>query len=398
LLRNPLLLAEGESGEEYILVRRHSAWLKYWLAKFPDWTLHVDKDVVRLRKLPPDLLDETRQAVDRASGTVFSRRRYALLCLALAALERADRQITLGQIADRVMEFVSADQDLSRHGLLFDIGNYDQRRELIHVIRLLMDTGVLRKLDGDERQFLNRNVTTDVLYDINRSVLAAILNVSRSPSAIERMETGERPSLERVAELIDDPMGPGASNEGARSRTIRSRLVRILLDDPILYFHELNGEERLYLEQHRSYLLAQIYEATGLRAEVRGEGIAMVDDDGSLTDVLLPEESTDGHLSLLVAGWLAEFARNHSGEAVPRSIVQQYVGSLIAVHGSRWRKEVREPGAEAQLTEDALLRLRALRLVRLTDEGVLPLPACGRYAACNLIGGPAMELTGTNEE
>src|SRR5215471_16043279 len=112
LLRKPLLLAEGESGEEYALVRRHSAWLKYWLAKFPEWTLHIDKEVVRLRKLPPDLLDETRQAIDRASGTVFSRRRYALLCLALAALERADRQITLGQIADRVMEFVSADQDL----------------------------------------------------------------------------------------------------------------------------------------------------------------------------------------------------------------------------------------------------------------------------------------------
>ena len=52
--------------------------------------------------------------------------------------------------------------------------------------------------------------------------------------------------------------------------------------------------------------------------------------------------------------------------------------SLIQIHGSRWRKEVREAGA---LTEDALLRLRGLRLIQFTDGGVVPLAACGRYAA-----------------
>src|ERR1051326_8595527 len=87
LLRNPLLLPEGDAAEDYILVRRHSVWLKHWLAEFPAWSLHIDKEVIRLRKLPPDLLDETRPAVDRASGTVFSRRRYAFLCLVLAVLE-----------------------------------------------------------------------------------------------------------------------------------------------------------------------------------------------------------------------------------------------------------------------------------------------------------------------
>src|SRR4029077_1144675 len=134
-----------------------------------------------------DLLDETRQAVDRASGSVFSRRRYALLCLALAALERSDQQTTLGQIADTIVEFASADQDLSRHGILFDIENYDQRRDLVHAIRLLRDTGVLRKLEGDEPQFLSQNTSADVLYEVNRPVLAAILNLTCSPSAMERM-------------------------------------------------------------------------------------------------------------------------------------------------------------------------------------------------------------------
>src|ERR1041385_2099728 len=383
LLRNPLLFAEGETAEEYILVRRHSAWLKHWLAKFPQWNLHVGKEVARLRKLPPDLVDETRQAVDRASGSVFSRRRYALLCLALAALERSAEQATLGQIADAIIELASADRDLSRHGILFDIENYDQRRDLVHAIRLLKDIGLLHKLEGDERQFLSRNTSSDVVYKVHRPALAAILNLPCSPSAMERMQPAEQPPRKYVTRMMDDPV-PAAE---ARTRQIRARLVRILLDDPILYFCDLNEEERRYLEQHRSYLLAQIYEATGLLGEIRREGIAMVDDEGDLTDVLLPEENAEGHLSLLVVGWLAEFSRNNPGEALSQSTVQQYVLGLIQTHSSQWRKEMREPGAEAQLTDDTLFRLRALRLIRRTDDGIIPLPACARYAGCNLLDG-----------
>jgi hypothetical protein len=68
--------------------------------------------------------------------------------------------------------------------------------------------------------------------------------------------------------------------------------------------------------------------------------------------------------------------------------VEQYVRSLIRVHG---RKEVREASAEARLTEDMLLRLRALRLIQLTADGVIPLAACGRYAVRDSINGRANE-------
>jgi hypothetical protein len=59
--------------------------------------------------------------------------------------------------------------------------------------------------------------------------------------------------------------------------------------------------------------------------------------------------------------------------------VEQHVRDLIQVHGPKWRKAVTSPGAEAQLAEDTLWRLRALRLVRITTEGVVPLAAIGRY-------------------
>ena len=74
-----------------------------------------------------------------------------------------------------------------------------------------MDTGVLRRLEGEEQEFLNRNGSSDVLYTINRSILAAILNVSRSASTIE-----EDVRAKRAGRLIDDPT-PNTEDERNQS-------------------------------------------------------------------------------------------------------------------------------------------------------------------------------------
>jgi uncharacterized protein (TIGR02678 family) len=385
LLRNPLLLSSGETAEGHALVRRHSVWLKQWLTTFPGWTLHIDAEVVRLRKTPPDLSDGTRPAIDATSGSPFSRRRYALLCLALLALERSERQTTLGKIAEMIMDVVAADKNLQAAGMVFDISSHDQRRDLVHAVRFLLNRGLLRKVDGDEQEFLNRTGSSDALYEINRATLAVMLNVARSPVALEAAAQATpdasvsvlRSTVERGTRIIEDP--PPATEE-ARSRRIRARLVRILLDEPVLYFRDLNSEELAYLERERGYLLRQIREAAGLIPEIRREGIAMLDDAGDLTDVKLPEKGTDGEVALLLAEWLAEHLRTNPGTAVTIQSVQQQVAKLIKAHGSRWRKSVHERGAEMRVAEDALLRLQGLRLVEMTPEGVVPLAANGRYA------------------
>jgi uncharacterized protein (TIGR02678 family) len=383
LLQTPLMPAVGETAAAYALVRRHFTWLKNWLAKFPEWSLSIDQDVARLRKSPADLLDETRPAVDATSGSAFSRRRYALLCLALAALERSERQTTLGKVAESIVEFVAADPDLQAAGLVFDISNHDQRRDLVHAVRLLLELGLLRRIDGDEQLFLQRTGAADALYEIDRAILSVMLNISQSPSALEAAGKLESPNQalqprKTEARLVLDE--PAPATEEANDRRIRARLMRTLLDDPVLYFHDLNREERAYFERHRGYLIQQIREATGLVPEIRHEGIAMVDDSGNLTDLRLPEEGTDGHAASLLAAWLAEQMRKSPGNPIPFEAVEQYLHSLIQIHGPKWRKAVTNPGAETQLAEDALWRLRALRLVRITSDGVVPLAAIGRYA------------------
>jgi uncharacterized protein (TIGR02678 family) len=369
LLRQPLLAAGSDHDQELELIRRHRDWLHEWLGRNTGWTLRVDSEVARLVKRPGDLDDATRPARDPRHHAPFTRRRYVLLCLALASLERSERQTTLGSVADAVVEAVAADPVLAEAGIELTLDSRDQRRDLVQVMRTLLELRVLERVHGDEEQYLHER--GDVLYTINRPVLTSMLAVSRGPSTIEADD------LEGRLAALTEEVTP--ETESARNRRIRTTLTRRLLDDPVLYLDQLAPDELAYLRGQRAQLLGQVEAATGLVREVRREGIAMVDERGDLTDLALPEEGTDGHLTLLLAEHLAAVARERPGAPVSLTSLHRHVAGLIERHRRIWRKNVAEPGAEIALTERTVDRLEALRLVRRTAGGVVPLPAVARF-------------------
>jgi uncharacterized protein (TIGR02678 family) len=177
--------------------------------------------------------------------------------------------------------------------------------------------------------------------------------------------------------LNDDPI---PASEESRRQWIRSHLVRTLLDDPVLYFHDLNDEELNFLERERGSLLREICDATGLIAEVRREGIALVDAAGDLTDLKLPDLGAENHLSLLLVRWFAERFKARKSETILTAEVDERVRELIHTHRSEWHKDIREAGAEMRMSEDALSRIRALRLIQVSPDGITPLPATCRYS------------------
>lgn len=107
----------------------------------------------------------------------------------------------------------------------------------------------------------------------------------------------------------------------------------------------------------------------------------MVDPAGrdALTDVLTPQEGTDGHVTLLVATYLGS-----SRHALPLADIEAHVAELAREHRAYWRKDAAEPGAERGLTQLAVDRLLSLRLVERRptvggDAGVRARPALSRF-------------------
>jgi uncharacterized protein (TIGR02678 family) len=371
LLATPLLTAAA-NAEDLALVRVHAAWLREWLGRNCGWTLHIEPELARLRKTPGHLGDGTRGARDGISGVPFSRRRYALYCLALAALERADRQTTLGNVAGDVLAAVAGEPAFVAAGLSFDLEGREARRDLVHVVRLLLGQRVLVRVHGQEEHFVDRR--GDVLYDVNRAALAAVLAVRRGPSTVSVSSFPER-----LAAVVEEPLAEG---DDARNRRLRTTLTRRLIDDPLLHYGELSEEELAYFISQRAHLIRQVHEATGLVGEVRREGVALVDPEGELTDERMPEEGTEGHVTLLVAEFLAAQARSVSRDhaaAIPLALVVARVAALKREHRAHWRKDALAPGAEVVLAREALARLEALSLVRRVADGVVPLPVLGRF-------------------
>jgi uncharacterized protein (TIGR02678 family) len=374
LLRRPLLTAESEP-EDVVLVRRYQVELRDWLSRETGWRLQVDAETARLFKSAPTLDDGTHPARGKA-GEPFGRRRYVVLCLALAVLERADAQTTLGRLAEEVLNS-AAEPDLA---FPFTLDSRAERSDLVAVVRLLLGWGVLRRVSGDEESYLS--ATGDVLYDVRRVVLASLLTGVRGPSTVTATRFEER-----LADLTDEPV---PDTDELRNRALRRGLTRRLLEDPVVYYDDLDDAERAYLVSQRAAITRRIEEATGLVAEVRAEGVAMVDPDDELTDVRMPEQRTDGHVTLLVAEYLA----SQVDVPVPVDRLRAHVRKMAKEHENYWRRGVTEPGADVELLATALEKLHALRLVAVAPgepAAVLARPAIARYAvqAPTIRTGPA---------
>ncbi len=379
LMRHPLLTPTTPDPAAFVLARRHAGWLAEWFAREVGWSLISDASVVRLKKTTGDWADDTRPAVlGTGSRTEFSRRRYVLLCLALAVLERAESQVTLGRMVDQVVA-LAADPALAAAEIVFTLADRDERADLAAVARLLLEVGVLTRVAGDEQSFVN--ATGDVLYDVDRDVLSGLLVVRRGPSMVTSDDARSSPA--RIEAISAEP---APDTDEARNRRFRHRLSRRLLDDPVVYYADLEDAEREYLAGQRGVLLRRLSAGTGLVAEVRAEGIALVDPTGESTDLGMPEEGTDGHVTLLVAERLARHLREHPGQGLPLDALHRHVRRLAAEHRTFWRRSAQDAGAEVELTATALHRLHRLGLISrppapdAPDPVALPLPALARFS------------------
>lgn len=363
LLMQPLMTA---AHPDFPLLRRHADSLREFLSREAGWVLQLERDCARLFKRPADLVDATRGAPG------FDRRRYVLLCLAAAVLERAEAQISLGHLGQELIQ-LAAEPALAASGFRFALDQLQERRDLVHVCRFLIGTGVLTRVAGEEEAYVAQS--GDVLYDVQRRVLAALLACARGPSTYAPgSEPADTPA--RLQALVDEFVADTAE---ARRNALRQKLARRLLDDPVVYLDELPAEERDYFLNQRGPMTRRLCDATGLVPEQRAEGSALIDPEGELSDARLPAEGTLAHATLLLASHLAEQWRADPQRWIGEAQIAAFVRTAADEFGKYWRKAEREPGAEVALARQALAQLDALRLIARDGAAVRARPALARF-------------------
>lgn len=369
LLAQPLLRASGPDAEVFRLIRRHADGLRRWFVDGPGWPLMIESEFARLVKVPGAPSNATYPAIDSRRNLPFNRRRYAWLCLALAILEKSERQTTLGDLAKEMERLGRGDPLLVEAGMEPVFDRRDARMDLVSVMRLLIEQGALLRIQGNEEGFIQDG--RDVLYTLNRALLARLPAFRRGPSSLADAAPGDRPAR------LQEALNPAAE---AGPRALRTRLLRLLLDTPVVYYAELTEAERDYLNSQRSRLLEFLQAGTGLIPEIRAEGIALTDPETGLTDLRMPEEGTDGHAALLLADYYAAHLRSpRAGSAIPYSQSEQHLRQCAKQHAHRWRRDTRDPAGLRSLHRSVVHRLCALQLLTHCGDELHPQPAIARY-------------------
>ncbi|MGZ4401533.1 MAG: TIGR02678 family protein [Gaiellaceae bacterium] len=358
LLTTPLL-SSARAADAVRLVRLHRDHLARWFSDELGYTLDASRtNVVRLAKTPG--AGHVARGLHTPSGREFDGRRYALTCVVMAGLEAAGERTTarvlFDQIAARANEI---------EGLSFDANAGADRRAFIHSVGVLRDLGVLELAEGDEERFV-RGHDGDALYRIRRDHLALMLAAPRPPSL-----------LREPAEMVD-PLP--ADTDEARTRRRRHRVTRALIDEPVVYFDDLDAEEIDYLNSQRARIERVLGERLGLDLEVRTEGLIAIDPDGELTDICFPDYGTAHAAALNICDELR--SRRDRGFGGPWALpdIEAFVRGVAADAGGSWRKSSTSPEGARDLTVEAIDLLAAMGLVRHDAGAVSARAALGRYA------------------
>jgi uncharacterized protein (TIGR02678 family) len=374
LLKTPLMCREHEA---FTLVRRHHPELRRRFADLLGYELALRGDHARLRKKPfesdasrPQRVHQANVHADRSRP--FTRRHYALFCLALATLERSAPQTIISWVAENVISMAR------EAGIPLDFNNRDHRQVLAEAIQALVDIGALSLVHGSAEVWVRGNDAGEdgaemSLYDVNHSVLADML-IARDISSCQNAED--------VIETADEY----APTDDGRNRRLRHRVARRLVEQPVLYINELADDERdYYVSSQRPHLDGRVGAWCGLQAERRAEGTAMVDTSTSseraLTDLRFPYNIADRQVALLLCPVLAE-AFIEDRPLVGRDALLRAVRDIVSQFSAL--EKLRDQESVALTLDEALSVLERMKLIRAHGEQWEALPALARFAGAEV--------------
>ncbi|MFC9967625.1 TIGR02678 family protein [Nocardia ignorata] len=379
LLAQPML-TERAAPDRFDVVRRRRDPITKWFDYYCGWSVVVEPRLgyARLTKVrtAPDATRPAKRV--RTQRTAFDRRRYVLLCVVAAELCTTP-VTTIGLLAGKVHAATVNDPVL----VGFDTANRIERRAFVDALRLLESYGVLDPVDGTADAYVDSE-QAKVLFRVDVTRLLRMFAITVGPSQLNvpvaevalRLPTmlGELTRESRYGDAAG-PLGrhTDAVSSTQRNLWLRHSVFRRVVDDPVLYFDDLDADELGYLTSITGRrFLREAAELSGFVLEERAEGVLFIDPDAIATDTRFPDDASTAKLAGLLL--LDEMVGPTTVEQLRRRAMN------LLERFPRWAKTYQAADGPARLVTDALIALTEFQLIRTTTAGlVIPLPAAARY-------------------
>lgn len=359
LLARPLI--DRSDPDALALVRRHRHDLARFFAEELGYRLDAARPgLARLAKAARP--GHVPRGLRTRSGRSFDGRRYALVCLILAALEGEGERTTAARLFRDVASRAAAVDDLP-----FSTEMASDRRAFVQSVQAIVDLGVLELAEGDEERFARAEEGGDALYRVDRERLALL------PAVVQPASLAASPEA-MLTETYPD-------TEDGSVRRRRHRVLRALLEQPVVYAEDLTPDEVDYLTGQRARIERVLDRWLGLTLEVRAEGWVAVDPDGDLSDIHWPGYGAPETAALRICDHLR--TRRLAGQDEPWAMpeVTAFVAGLAAEYAGYWRRDAGEGDGATLLAGQAVAILCSLRLATVAGGALVARPAAGRFAA-----------------
>ncbi|MEV0503845.1 TIGR02678 family protein [Streptomyces spectabilis] len=364
LLGRPVLLASTHC-EVLSLVHRHAVPLQHMFQQQLGYSLFIEASFARLVKHTDAALAGPVRRVRLGLRVPVPAVVYPLVCLAVAALlaPGVGGQVLISRLVDQMrQDAVGVGVEVSVYG--------SGRQPLARALQVLMLWGVLEEQDGTIEEWNAHEA--EGLLNIRRGLLPYLLT---RPLPVEE---GDVPKLWAAhAYPVQEP---------------RQSLRRKLVENPVVRREDLSEAEREVLSRNRSEISRQLQENFGLGLEVRLEGLAAFDLEGSdtgLSDERFPGPGTVRQAALLLADALVAGAqprggctawldgREVAGVSCAWRTVDQVLGTLVDRYSQVWAAKY--VGNIPRLRREAVGLLEAMSLAASDKDGLVLYPAVGRY-------------------
>lgn len=399
LLNRPFVSRQGDH-ETYQLVREHFRTLRDWFHEQTGWALIVTRQFAKLEKTPG------RYRPWMAIEGFRDGRDYGYFTYGLWFLEGLNegQQFLLSEMVETIREYLVA------AGLFVEWTVYDHRMSMARALKKLRELDVLVAVEGDETDWA-RVGDADVLYQassLSRYVLQRLpddigdytsilveevddVSEGASDNAIEALDTPvhgvERSDLGHQEEQ-DHSQRPEASDAFVPVRR-RHRVMRRLLQEPVIYDWQWTEDERRYVQTQRASIIDRMESFTGLQGRRFREGLLFVWPDLTSESSLFPTLGVLSDIVLLISAALAKrlqgptvqyYSDENGCYHLTRSDMESLVLEVREASGDYWSKEYRDLST-SRVAEEAIAHICEWNLGAHSDGGgLVAYPALLRWA------------------
>ena len=358
ILLNERFVIKSKNVERFLMVKDGLKECKKFIEEKLGYTIVLQPNFIKLEKIPG--LAEAWMGIEDFTTI----REYQMLCYLLIFLE--DKEIEQQFVLSEITEFLSL--QFTSDELKWT--DFPTRKQLVRVIKYVLDVGLIKQNDGDENGFA-RDEEAEVLYE-NTGISKYFLRYF----GIDIM------GFDSPADFDSTTWGNLDEDRGI---VRRQRIYRRLLLSPGVYRDDEQNEDFAYIRNQRSQIEQDFQKFLACDLHVHRSSAYLVLDDMKSLGRTFPRGNAADDLVLFLFTHLRKMIKTPPTLVGEQTIVSVEEFEFHLLHGIKsirlFLPKTQQAKSDLILTQEVIARMIHNGFIKRNEDNIIIYPIVGKLTA-----------------